>query len=118
MRAPARPRTRRKGHSSTDCPHCARIVDNSSRPGPKFVDKAVVAMAARPISFDLPEGAGGTDAGPVSNHRTGSPNRRRRGRKAGETEGAGAAATRPGLLGSGVGVTVRYGSFGRFRVRR
>ena len=31
---------------------------------------------------------------------------------------AGAAATRPSLLGSGACVTVRYGSFGRFRVRR
>src|SRR5262249_37170304 len=30
----------------------------------------------------------------------------------------GAAATRPSLLGSVVGVPVRYGSFGRFRVRR
>ncbi len=30
----------------------------------------------------------------------------------------GAAATRPSLLGGVVGVTVRYGSFGRFRVRR
>lgn len=30
---------------------------------------------------------------------------------------SGAAATRPGLLGSVVGVGVRYGSFGRFRVR-
>jgi predicted NUDIX family NTP pyrophosphohydrolase len=30
----------------------------------------------------------------------------------------GAAATRPSLLGRIVGVTVRYGSFGRFRVRR
>src|SRR4029079_19033951 len=86
--------------------------------GPTFVDKPVVRSGQRQILFDLPEGAGGTDAGPMSDHRTGSPNRRRRGRKAGETEGAGAAATRPGLLGSGVGVTVRYGSFGRFGVRR
>ncbi len=30
---------------------------------------------------------------------------------------SGTAATRPGLLGSVVGVGVRYGSFGRFRVR-
>ena len=54
----------------------------------------------------------------MSDHRTGSPDRRHDGRKADEVAGAGAAATRPSLLGSGAGVTVRYGSFGRFRVRR
>jgi predicted NUDIX family NTP pyrophosphohydrolase len=35
-----------------------------------------------------------------------------------EAEATGAAATRPSLLGSVVGESVRYGSFGRFRVHR
>src|SRR5215211_2527283 len=58
---------------STGCPHRPGNVDKSEAAQPKFVDKAVVRVAGRPISFGLPEGAGGTDAGPMSNHRTGSP---------------------------------------------
>jgi predicted NUDIX family NTP pyrophosphohydrolase len=63
-------------------------VDNSRPRRAKFVDKPVVAPGAAPISFGLPEGAGGTDAGLMSDHRTGSPDRRHDGRKADEVAGA------------------------------
>src|SRR5687768_427602 len=55
-----------RGHPSTGCPHRPGIVDNSAAPDGTFVDKAVVRPGHRPILFDLPEGAGGTDAGPMS----------------------------------------------------
>ena len=74
--------------SSTSCPRCRRFVDNSARAGSKFVDKPVVGPRGAPISFGLPEGAGGTDAGLMSDHRTGSPDRRHDGRKADEVAGA------------------------------
>jgi len=41
-------------------------VDNSPDAGPKLVDNPVGMPHPTPISFGLPEGAGGTDAGPVS----------------------------------------------------
>ena len=103
---------------STGYPRRRRIVDNLAPDRPNLVDKSVAAPGCAPVWFVLPEGAGGTDAGPVSDRRTGFPNRRRGGRKVDEVAGAGTAATRPSLLGSGAGVSVRYGSFGRFRVRR
>ena len=93
-------------------------VDNSCRREPKLVDKSLGGPGSRRIWFVLPEGAGGTDAGLVSDDRTGSPDRRSGGRKVDEAEVTGAAAAGPSLLGSVVGVEVRYGSFGRFRVRR
>ena len=93
-------------------------MDNFGASLPKLVDNPVPQRWDPPVWFVLPEGAGGTDAGPVSDDRTGSPDRRHDGRKADEAEENGAAATRPSLLGRVVGVAVRYGSFGRFRVRR
>jgi predicted NUDIX family NTP pyrophosphohydrolase len=93
-------------------------VDNFEAARPQLVDKSIGTRAVRPIWFVLPEGAGGTDAGLVSDDRTGSPDRRSGDRKVDEAEVTGAAAAGPSLLGSVAGVEVRYGSFGRFRVRR
>ena len=93
-------------------------MDNFTARRPNLVDNSLGAPGSRPIWFVLPEGAGGTDAGLVSDDRTGSPDRRSGGRKVDEAEVTGAAAAGPSLLGNVAGVEVRYGSFGRFRVRR
>ena len=82
-------------------------MDNFPDPVPKLVDNPVPHVGDARLWFVLPEGAGGTDAGLVSDDQTGSPDRRHDGRKADEAEGNGAAATRPSLLGRVVGVGVR-----------
>ena len=62
-------------------------VDKSAPDRPDVVDKPVVAHRWSRVWFVLPEGAGGTNAGPVSDRRTGFPNRRHDGRKADEVAG-------------------------------
>jgi hypothetical protein len=76
-----------------------RIVDNSVTPPPKFVDKSVVAVVVGRLSFDLPEGAEGYDAGATSNRRTGSPDRRHGDRKVVEEAGDRSRRDRTELAG-------------------
>lgn len=76
-----------------------RIVDNFVNRAPNFVDKSVVAVAVGGLSFVLPEGAEGYDAGATSNRRAGSPDRRHGDRKVVEEAGDRSRRDRTELAG-------------------